>query len=345
MTAQDNEVMYKEALLADSGERISINDAKYYVGKQFFVCPECGAPMYPTFGIVQPPHFRHKGKPYSLDRYLHTNAEYTFYEEYNYCLNNHLPFYLDIELVRPCNMACVLSRDVDCSERKSPCHVDLTKLFSHISREHSVNVGGQIRRPDVLLSSDDGISLWVEIWVSHSDTTKREVGDILEIRIKEYADIEPLRRHQINCFSGKAFCYLRDSKLINKILDEETIAKSPVCPCDKYYYWEVFQTPTKKVLIRKFSDEIPEKRPGTLYLLVLMLNWSKSHNVRPENKYAGERLEMKRVKWFCENKLLSCLPGSKEFKDHKLETLRRYEYADDNLSLTDKELDDMLGHL
>ncbi len=339
------EILYPFALLDNTEERISIEDARLLAGKHKFYCQDCGKPMYPTFGTVQAPHFRHKGKSCKPDHHLHTEAEYTFYEEYNHCLKNNIPFFLDLELIRPCNEACVLQEDYNCSERIVRCRVDLTKIFTCATIEQSVTVAGHLRRPDVLLTSPSGLSLWVEIWVSHTDSSKLREGNILEIRISGEKDLVPLKEHRVDAFSSKATCKIIDNRLLQVFLNNGADAEEPIYPCDRFYYWEVFQTPTKKVLFREFSDDFPEKREETLYLLVLMLNWSKRHDACPNNKYIEERLTIGRIEWFCENKLLSNLPGGKEFMYKKLENQRKYEYVAEGFTLTDDEIEDMLEDL
>lgn len=338
----EGEILYRYALLDETGKRISIEEARHLSEKHKFFCQDCGRPMYPTFGPVQAPHFRHKGKPCKPCHHLHTEAEYAFYEEYQYCLDNNRPFILDVEFIRPCNKACVINTDFNCLERKTRCRIDLTKIFTKASIEQTISVGDRTRRPDVLLSSDDGLCLWVEIWVSHTDASKKQLGNILEIKIDREEDIMPLREHRVDSFLGKASCDINDNVLLQTFMSNGTSDEEPVYPCDRFYYWEVYQSLNKKVLVRKFSDILPEKKPETLFLLVLMLNWSKRHDSHPENTYVGERFDMKRIKKFCEKKLLSSLQGGQGFTDHKLESLRRYDYAIEGFSLSDDELDRML---
>ena len=337
------DILYPYALLDNTGERINIKDVEHLTGSHKYYCQDCGKLMYPTFGQTQTPHFRHKGKPCKPNHHLHTEAEYTFYEEYNHCLQNGLPFFLDIELIRPCNKACVLQQDYNCRERILRCRVDLTRIFTKVAVEQRIRVNGRNRRPDVLLSSPEGLTLWVEIWVSHTDIEKKQEGNVLEIKINGEEDLNPLREHRIDSFSGKASCYIKDQQLLHAFLNGDDVNNEPVLPCDRYYYWEVYQAPDRKNFFCDFSDEFPEKREGTLFLLVLMLNWYKGHEVMINNEYQGKRLEMERVLWFCEHKLLSCLPGAEPFMDSMLEALRKYDYAIEGFSLSDEELDEMLG--
>jgi len=300
--------------------------------------------MYPTFGRVQVPHFRHKGKPCNPSNHLHTEGKYTFYEEFKYCQNNSIPFNLDISLVRPCNEACILKQDFNCKERVTLCRVDLATVFKNIELEKNIEVEDQIRRPDILLTAEDGTRLWVEIWVTHTDDTKKNIDNILEIKIDGEDDLMPFKEHRLDCFSGKVTCYLKGSELLHKFLN-----KSPesniLFPCEKYYYWEVYQTPTKKILFREFSDEYPERRPGTLYILVLRLNRNEKHDIYYDFDYTSERFDVGRVDWYCKKKLLSALPGARPFIDNKLEYLRKIEYACDGFSLNEEELNDMIGDL
>lgn len=59
-------------------------------------------------------------------------------------------------------------------------------------------IDGRYRRPDLLLESDSGEKLMVEIWVSHeTGDEKRKQGKVLEIKISSEDDIDKIRTHKL----------------------------------------------------------------------------------------------------------------------------------------------------
>lgn len=160
-----------------------------------FQCPFCHSDMYPTFGNVQQHHFRHRGEKCDHDSYLHSVAEEAFREEFAKCASDGAPFCVEFTAPVACGRDCLL---------KSSCRhtdtfiVDLTKDYGRVTLERSVRVDDHRRRPDILLASDCGRELWIEIWVTHRTTDeKMKDSSILEIKIEREEDIEDIRRHHV----------------------------------------------------------------------------------------------------------------------------------------------------
>lgn len=164
-----------------------------------FYCPCCGREMEAVLGPVREDHFRHKGEPCGYNNYLHSTAEDVFFEEYTNCLNRGRPFIITVFPEIQCNPACTLAKKDSCSKRhKDKTKIDLTRKFKRIKPEVRVFQDGRYRRPDLLLESDSGETLMVEIWVSHeTDAEKRKQGNILEIKIASEDDIEKIRTHRL----------------------------------------------------------------------------------------------------------------------------------------------------
>ena len=81
---------------------------------------------------------------------------------------------------------------------KNTAVVDLTKIYKSIKREYRVQVDDHFRRPDILLTSDTGEQLWIEIWVTHDTTVeKRKDGHIVELKIYNEKDLEQIRNHKL----------------------------------------------------------------------------------------------------------------------------------------------------
>lgn len=167
-------------------------------GHKYF-CPQCRSEMYPTFGPIQEHHFRHNGTQCQHDTYLHTVAEYMFHAEYLKCLENSEPFILELHSRVPCDRNCTEKKNRICTSFHNTTTVDLTKIYKTVKLETNVNVeDGRFRRPDILLTSDSGNQLWIEIWVKHETSEeKRNDGHIIELKITSEKDLEQIKNHKL----------------------------------------------------------------------------------------------------------------------------------------------------
>ena len=192
-------VQYGYALLDDTGKTISIGEVSRKFGHTHkFYCPHCKNEMYATYGEhIQQPHFRHNGAKCEYSNYLHALAEQVFIEEYEHCIHDGLPFYLSYHILAKCVRECIKERSY-CGKKNITRTIDLTQYFTKVSREARVEIGERFRRPDILLESEDGKQLWVEIWVSHqTEEEKRKDGTILELRFHNENEIEEIRKHSL----------------------------------------------------------------------------------------------------------------------------------------------------
>jgi len=189
-----------------------------------FFCPHCHGEMYPTFGPIQVPHFRHNGEKCIPDKYLHDLAEKVFEEEYLNCLENGIPFILEIHSPVACSFECLNKQNGICRIYQNTKIVDLTRVFTRIAKESHVKLDDHSRIPDILLTSGhdaEDINLWVEIWVKHeTEEKKRAEGSILEIKVSSETDLNPIREHRI-VVSGKG----RQARTFNEQFPGESIVK------------------------------------------------------------------------------------------------------------------------
>ena len=202
-------VKYGYALLDGSGNLISIDQVKEacqfnpgYRTLHRFSCPHCLKGMYATLGEVYVRHFRHNGEKCKPDGYLHSLAERLFFEEYNRCLQEHVPFLIEVQVERRCSANCMI-KGGKCPRRNTTKVVDLTEVYTKLSVEERVDVGDHYRRPDILLESEEGKQLWIEFWVNHeTEAKKRNDAAIVEIRLKTEDDLSLIRQHHIKDDKG-----------------------------------------------------------------------------------------------------------------------------------------------
>ena len=188
-----------------------------------------------------------------------------------------------------CNGACVLEKNVDCEEHYVCDTIELTQDYKHISLETRVDLDGHFRRPDVLLESDDGEQLWVEIWVSHeTDEQKRQDGHILEIKIVSEKDLDMIRNHRIVQSKGDD----RSVRLFNLNLS----LPGPDCnfPCDSFYCFEVIDSVIHNEILDHIKNNVFS---GLSYRLVLRLNWNGRHDTVAANN--NQHFPLERLRSYC----------------------------------------------
>ena len=155
-----------------------------------FTCLGCGNALLPVIGEKRRKHFRHKVDIEILcssETYLHKLAKNRFYEVYNKCLQECLPFTIEYQANDICNF---LKEDylITCQWGKSLKSFDLTKYFKKIELE--VRENSFI--PDILLTAQNGEKIFVEIAVQHKSTLNKKNSRyrIIEINIQSEDDIE-----------------------------------------------------------------------------------------------------------------------------------------------------------
>lgn len=190
---------HRHALLDDSDKVVNISTlTREDCAGHTFRCPDCGNEMYPTFGNKYVHHFRHLGDVCQKNNYLHATAEYMFMEEYTRCLEDGLPFLLELHSHVSCDRHCTERKNRVCTSYKNTTTVDLTKIYTSVRCEHRVQIDQHYRRPDILLTSDEGEQLWIEIWVTHETVAeKRKDGHIVELKIISEKDLEQIRNHKL----------------------------------------------------------------------------------------------------------------------------------------------------
>lgn len=320
-----DEVLYGYALLDDCNHIISIDDIdRNFCDNHSFRCPHCHNEMYATFGEKQVPHFRHNGDKCQRSKYLHDLAEYVFYEEYSRCIELGYPFYLEMRIPIRCNNACVLEKNNNCKEHYVWKEIELTQDYKHISLETRVDLEGHFRIPDVLLESDDGEQLWIEMWVSHeTDEEKRKDGHIIEIKIDSENDLDMIRNHRIVQSKGDS----RSVRLFN--FDLSLPDPDHNLPCDSFYCFEVINSVIHDGIVDKIKIH---DITGLSYRLVLRLNWNGRHNTIAAANGQSTRTES--LKSYCIDRYYSYKETPNRNTDHSFDSLIVSEWKSASFSPT-----------
>ena len=268
------EILYPWAI-DDCGRRVyakSILSANRH--EHAYKCPHCKEPMIPVLGEHRIEHFRHLGQVCSYSNYIHSNAELIFIEEYKHCVESGIPFELEYEYPVFCNRACVISNPSICKARYNRGRINLSSKYKTAIQEAPVSVDTGSRRPDILLLSDSGEQIWIEICVtSEVKAEKQKQGKIIEIKINSIEDAERIFKSHIIKQSNDKDNWVRLFNIGNVILDEPLQSKPP---CDKYFVYEVGAGyMSAKGYI---SDSLPKNKENIKYRSVLHLNWHKTHD-------------------------------------------------------------------
>lgn len=156
-------------------------------------------------------HFAHKTiTNCSSETYLHQLGKKIFIQEYTKCLNENIPFILELPKRIICNK-CKKDFFVECEGSEISEDFILTKEFDIIEEERP-DAGF---KPDILLrSSRSGRKIYVEIAVTHDvDQEKIESGEvIIEYHIKEEGDIKIIQQGRIALSSDKIDLYNFNSR-------------------------------------------------------------------------------------------------------------------------------------
>ncbi len=338
-----DEVLFGYALLDETQAIVSIDDIdRQYAHLHKFYCPHCHNEMYATFGDIQQPHFRHNGEKCQHSNYLHDLAEDVFYEQYTKCLDDGVPFFLELRIPLPCNNACVLKKHADCKEHYIHKTVDLTKEYTLISLETKVDIDGHYRRPDILLESTDGKQLWIEIWVSHeTEEDKRKDGRIIEIKIDSEKDLERIYKHKITQSEGEDIAVrifgLETTEPDNLFMEDDDLPVSSF-PCEQYYCFEVIGTEFKDCIIDNTKKTIT---PGLTYRIILGLNWRGRHD------YIGNPLlntDLKELRSVCKQRYYSYTEKGSLFLDKSYDSLIAFEWKSEGIKSMPVPVNTRLPH-
>ncbi len=167
-----------------------------------YECLSCRQPLRPVLGSIRQKHFRHQVDiDCSEETYLHRLGKTLFRQTYQSCLDRDEPFVLEYYQPKVCTYC----------EKHGPCQLppvlvryDLTRAFRYIAME--TQDCGLI--PDLMLITDAGEKLYVEIAVTHQVTDdKRNSGQrIIELSVMCEEDLAPIQQHLISENDSRVEC-------------------------------------------------------------------------------------------------------------------------------------------
>lgn len=166
-----------------------------------FTCISCGNPLVAKLGEIKQKHFCHKQvQNCSPETYLHKLAKETFAKEYQACLKDGEPFYIELNLQRICNTY---------EETEGTCCPDrVDRIFDLTQRYKAVEIEARQGEfiPDILLKDESGEkTLFIEIAVTHKASEKKQASQekIIEISIQDEEDISLFKKRLISCHDPK----------------------------------------------------------------------------------------------------------------------------------------------
>lgn len=242
-----------------NGEIIDVSKVKK---KEMFTCISCGCELIARRGKERVHHFAHKNlnPNCSFETYIHKLAKTTFYLEYNKCLEENKPFFIDYKLERKCieifNQHNKNNIELSCHNIFNYKKYDLTGQFTKISREKKD--GDFI--PDILMESNSGKKMYVEIYVTHKAEQSKinSKTRILELKITSENDIQPINKHYIS--------FQKDSvKYYNfKIPRENNLCKDCTIRGHSFKIFKSKKTFFENTSIKKYFDDF-DKYKKTVY--------------------------------------------------------------------------------
>lgn len=182
--------------------------------KTIYTCIGCNTELIPALGKIKKKHFRHKHIACSGETYLHKLAKEIFYQTYKSCLENNVPFEIEIEQVYRCTKrSCKITDYIA---------YNLTEYYDGIKVEHKD--GNFI--PDLLLIHKDknksNEKIYIEIKVTHGVSQEKlnSKNKIIEIPISSEDDIQKMKVTKLselnNNLNIKFFNFKREIKGIEK---------------------------------------------------------------------------------------------------------------------------------
>jgi len=149
----------------DKNDLIHISEVEKKHKEKYFCC-SCSDEMIAKKGDIKADHFAHKPDAVcNCESYLHKVSKIKFYKEYNFCLKNKTPFYIEYKTRVFCDSCQKIEKlNLSCKNVFIKPY-DITKRFDKISMEKSYKGF----KADILLESSlhPDEKIFIEFAVTH----------------------------------------------------------------------------------------------------------------------------------------------------------------------------------
>ncbi|MCI5194487.1 MAG: hypothetical protein D3915_15410 [Candidatus Electrothrix sp. AU1_5] len=182
-----------------------------------YECLGCGNVLRPVLPKIKQKHFRHKVKcDCSLETYLHRMGKKLFFEKYNECKKQGIPYIIEYEIPVVCNFC----KHGPCKKENDRATYDLTKLFTSISEEERDD---NDLIPDVLLQTETGEKIYIEIAVTHKSSSKKINSGIrvIEFILTDEEDLNIFKKAKISFIYDSIKTFNFNPDLIKKNLKNQ----------------------------------------------------------------------------------------------------------------------------
>ncbi len=267
--------------LDNDGKSICISDLNEKNRKYSeFRCICCGDKLIPRLGEIKKHHFAHKSElNCSYETYLHKLGKIMFMNEYQYCLNNNSPFWIDYVEENYC-VSCHDNYGRQCFLDSQTKKFDLTKTHKIILMEQK---NGDFIPDLTLKSSKQENDIFVEIAVTHKSEHKKLTSGIriIELNIKHEDDLIFLKDHDLKAENTLL-------KFINFRTSLKKIKKFTLYSnCPKYFHYIIYYKTGKTYLGLKKYYEIPKElsRYDTIHSTLIDDEVTDSDKIKNSKEY------------------------------------------------------------
>lgn len=189
-----------------------------------FTCINCKNELIPRTGKINVHHFAHKTTvDCNSETYLHKLGKELFEQEFNYCIENRKPFYIELYQQKYCSCSEAIYKD-KCYLGEELVKFDLTKHFNKIILEQKIDQF----KPDLLLPHIENTNqIFIEIAVTHHSSENKLNSNfrIIELTVEKESDLDSITQHILT--EGNSFIKFHNFNVKN-VYEPKSVSN-----CDK----------------------------------------------------------------------------------------------------------------
>jgi hypothetical protein len=238
--------------------------------KEKYRCINCNNELIPKIGKIKVHHFAHKTLvDCNSETYLHKLGKSLFEQEFNYCKEKKISFYIELNQQKYCNCSDAIYQD-NCYIGEELVKYDLTKHYRKINLEQKLDDF----KPDILLRhSDEKDHIFIEIAVTHNSSEEKLNSNyrIIELSVEKESDLDCVSKHLLSESNHLIKFHNFKVKDIN--------INNSVSECDKeveiFVVYKSGKCNVKKTSLNRVQSEINLLKPTSLYLSTEKLSFEK----------------------------------------------------------------------